>query len=391
MFSSKLARVANRTCAAASSSSTCTAQLATQCLTARRQTLQRRHSSSKASSCPSDSNASGGKPAATAKGTAANGSNHIAEPASQQKSGKRVSRPKRSRHNTDEHKVPDHFAGLPAVPGTQHIDEQDLRTSAFFSLHRPLSLGSTIPPPAPETAFESVFRTKQQRDPWEDGNSAERRPEDVVYALGPLFENLDATTSEVQDDEVRWEVLSESPSHQEGVKHLDGPPRPRSLDELVSQLRPFTIPPPPQPFTEHLKQSEQKKRASKPKQKRYKTTIYLTESTTTNGRVEYSASVSPIERVPDAVEEPVPEARKQSTFRERSQRYRTSKAYLLRQQSMLSSPPTKTPIRRAPIAARKERMLLISVKRQRKLKMKKHKYKKLMKRTRNLRRRQDRA
>jgi len=31
-------------------------------------------------------------------------------------------------------------------------------------------------------------------------------------------------------------------------------------------------------------------------------------------------------------------------------------------------------------------MLLISVKRQRKLKMKKHKYKKLMKRTRNLRR-----
>jgi len=35
---------------------------------------------------------------------------------------------------------------------------------------------------------------------------------------------------------------------------------------------------------------------------------------------------------------------------------------------------------------RKPNMLLISVKRQRKLKMKKHKYKKLMKRTRNLRR-----
>ncbi|KXT02717.1 hypothetical protein AC578_5456 [Pseudocercospora eumusae] len=397
MFSSKLARVANRTCAAAtgaSSSSTCTAHRATQCLTVRRQTHQRRHSSSKASSCPPDSNASGGKPAATAKGTAADGSNPIAEPASQQRSGKKVSRPKRSRHNTDEHKVPDHFAGLPAVPGTQHIDEQDLRTSAFFSLYRPLSLGSTIPPPATETAFESVFRTKQQRDPWENGNSAERRPEDIVYALGPLFENLDASASEAQDDGVRWEVLSESPSHQEGSRHLDGPPRLRSLDDLVSQLRPFTVPPPPQPFTEDLKQSEQKKRASKPKQKRYKTTIYLTESTTTNGQVEYSASVSPIERVPEeqsAVEEAVPEGRKQSTFRERMQRYRTSKAYLLRQQSMLGSPPTKAPIRRAPSAARKERMLLISVKRQRKLKMKKHKYKKLMKRTRNLRRRQDRA
>ena len=47
---------------------------------------------------------------------------------------------------------------------------------------------------------------------------------------------------------------------------------------------------------------------------------------------------------------------------------------------------------REPSASRQERMkmFLISVKRQRKLKMKKHKYKKLMKRTRNLRRKLDR-
>ena len=38
----------------------------------------------------------------------------------------------------------------------------------------------------------------------------------------------------------------------------------------------------------------------------------------------------------------------------------------------------------------REQWSLISVKRQRKIKMKKHKYKKLMRRTRNLRRRQDR-
>lgn len=43
------------------------------------------------------------------------------------------------------------------------------------------------------------------------------------------------------------------------------------------------------------------------------------------------------------------------------------------------------------VAARRHGMLLISVKRQRKLKMKKHKYKKLMKRTRLLRRKLDRT
>ena len=46
-------------------------------------------------------------------------------------------------------------------------------------------------------------------------------------------------------------------------------------------------------------------------------------------------------------------------------------------------------IRRAP-SEKRVSMILLSVKRQRKMKMKKHKYKKLMKRTRNLRRRLDR-
>jgi hypothetical protein len=60
-------------------------------------------------------------------------------------------------------------------------------------------------------------------------------------------------------------------------------------------------------------------------------------------------------------------------------------------QRMLEQTNARESVRKAPSAAQKYKMLLISVKRQRKLKMKKHKYKKLMKRTRNLRRRQDRA
>lgn len=168
----------------------------------------------------------------------------------------------------------------------------------------------------------------------------------------------------------------------------------KSLDDMVAQFKPFQVPPPPQQFEDEPKQAE-KKRVSKPRQKRYATTIFLTESTGTNGQVTYTTSTSPVVQVPlpeeaVSVEGPAPTGTSGRTFRERLQQDR--KAYFLRQKEQkLVKPTSTTPIRQAPSAARKDPMMLISVKRQRKLKMKKHKYKKLMKRTRNLRRRQDRA
>ena len=74
--------------------------------------------------------------------------------------------------------------------------------------------------------------------------------------------------------------------------------------------------------------------------------------------------------------------------------WRKNQAYLQSQRKAIhsitaaASGPLRR-IRQVP-GMRKPQMRLISVKRQRKLKMKKHKYKKLMKRTRNLRRRLDR-
>lgn len=270
----------------------------------------------------------------------------------------------------------------------------DLTTSAFFSLHRPLSLATTIPPPSTTEAFDSIFVSRPQRDPWENGNSAERRPEDVVYALSNLFDNLDTSASESQDDGMRWQVISESSSH-DGVKHLDGPPRMKSLDDMVAHFKPFHAPPPPQPFTNEQKPAEKKRAAKQPRQKRYATTIYLTESTGLNGQTTFTASTSPIVRIPgpeeqSAFEEPAADGSRARTFRERARNARRA-YFLCQQESLAAKPSVRAPVRRAPSAARKERMMLISVKRQRKLKMKKHKYKKLMKRTRNLRRRQDRA
>lgn len=284
--------------------------------------------------------------------------------------------------------------------------------SSFFSLHRPLSLTTTIPPPSTPATFDSIFVSQKQRDPWENGNSAERRPEDVVYALRHLFEDMNTRSSgqQAEEDGVRWEVIQDSSasmSEANGVKHLDGSPRLKTLEEMVAQFRPFEAPPPPQPFPEHqLKTAaatEKKQRTSKPKQTRYATTMLITESTSESGQTTYTASTSPFVRIPEGQEsvtpaiEGYPLAQQQqqqgrSGFRERM--YRNQRAFLQRRQQQherraSSSKPAF--IRNAPSAARLNRMLLISVKRQRKLKMKKHKYKKLMRRTRNLRRRQDRT
>lgn len=226
-----------------------------------------------------------------------------------------------------------------------------------------------------------------------------------MYALRHLFEDMDSRSGQqTEQDGGRWDVNHDGSSEYEhgGVKHLDGAPRIKSLNELVAQFRPFEAPPAPQPFSEHTKASsiEKKHRTPKPKQTRYATTMLITESTSETGQTTYTASTSPFVRLPEgsssAIDQPSPRTTsgRSSGFRER--RDRAQRAFFLRRQqesrvAHSSSRSRSYSIRNAPSAARLNRMLLISVKRQRKLKMKKHKYKKLMKRTRNLRRRQDRA
>jgi hypothetical protein len=234
--------------------------------------------------------------------------------------------------------------------------------------------------------FASIFEPKKLQDSWANGNSAEGKPEDVVYALRDLFENIETTSEENQDEAVRWEVVQDG---SDGVKHLDGPPRIKSLDEMVAQFKPYQAPPPPQPFPDFLKVSERKK-ALKPKKKRYATTIFLTESTSSNGETTYTASTSPMVQIPEEQANLEMPGQEKGRLPFREQMRQREEAFFARQQQKVAKRPAQPFIRKAPSAARMDRMFLISVKRQRKLKMKKHKYKKLMKRTRNLRRRQDR-
>ena len=225
---------------------------------------------------------------------------------------------------------------------------------------------------------------------------------------------LEGNQAQSENEGVRWEVLNESPSNSAsegggGVKHLDGAPRMKSLDELVANFRPFRAPPPPEPFDQKymqggtVQQQGKKKagavKARKPKQKVYVTEIRVTESTHSDGRKTYAASSTPIRRlqeekdastvtttgkshasVPDLA---LPSATRQTFL----QRVRQRQERGIRAQMSAVSRPVWMQSVTGMGWRRKEEWVLISVKRQRKLKMKKHKHKKHMKRTRNLRRR----
>jgi hypothetical protein len=216
----------------------------------------------------------------------------------------------------------------------------DFWLSAFFSLHHPLSLSNPIPQPASEETFNNIFESKPQLDVWENGNSAEKRPEDVIIALQDTIESLEGNNGASQDEAgVRWEVLQESSSNSNGVKHLDGPPKPRTIDDLVTQFKPFQPPPPPQAFPPESKASEKKRaRATKPKSKQFQTTIVVTESTAADGHKTYTASQSPLVQIANAKEStPVRTASRQPHQPFLARAWRKNQAYLLSQRKAISA------------------------------------------------------
>ena len=150
-----------------------------------------------------------------------------------------------------------------------------------------------------------------------------------------------------------------------------------NIDNLKQRFRPFDTPHAPVPL-ESLDAEDPTRVAKARRQptthKAYSMMVNILESTDANGQTSYSASAS------DVYEEPSPihataafSSLPKQPFLGRMQR-RQRRTWQIREQG-----PHRGVWR------------LISVKRQRKLKMKKHKYKKLMKRTRTLRRKLERG
>lgn len=215
---------------------------------------------------------------------------------------------------------------VPHVLPTNDVEVSEVKLSSFFSLHRPISMDTFIPPVASTSSFESIF--------------APRSPHSKKTAV----ENIQALTRGIQNLEAAMaahgrQVPAEEASQTE-LQHLDGQSY-MTLDEFTRKLVPFRPPPAPMP---------------------------LHDAADT-----YFANSAPMldTEMSAADNEPEQHGVRQPFLDRMMQRQNRNN----RSRDILQRPD----------------MLAISVKRQRKLKMKKHKYKKLMKRTRLLRRKLDRT
>jgi hypothetical protein len=204
------------------------------------------------------------------------------------------------------------------------------------------------------------------------------KPSEVISTLSSTVQNLESATGSssqlsleghqdqwnAETDELRAAITAES-YRQAEVHNLDNSPAANPTNNsqpvLSGRYQPFNPPPPPVPINtaESLLAGAEAAESQASQLRTYTTVLTIEEATDEHGQVTYMAHSSPLEE-----KAPLP-----TRFRERM---------YIRQERYWEQ------------MAEDSSMLAISVKRQRKLKMKKHKYKKLMRRTRNLRRRLDR-
>lgn len=254
----------------------------------------------------------------------------------------------------------------------------EIHVASFFSIHRPISVTTSIPPASSESSFSSIFAARDRQ---------KYLPSDVIYTLSSAMDNMEHSVSKSQQQlkggpDLHAAVTQASASNADpgAARHLDGQPHDLqiNLHELAKTFRPFVSPPAPVPMDTTQKTTSKNQRSTAKRrrttQKSYSTTLTILESTHPNGRKTYKAQTTPIREEPmgenSAVLE-MPPGSRQPFLNHMWERQRQLEKWR-------DNGPAKGLWR------------AISVKRQRKLKMKKHKYKKLMRRTRNLRRRLDR-
>ena len=192
---------------------------------------------------------------------------------------------------------------------------------------------------------------------------------------------------EEQEDDIRAAVTEESSSNANSPTHFIGLPAKSfqiNLQELVKSFRPYMKPPPPSPLgpksLEEVPQktyrSDESQWGSVISQKTFTTTLTIHEDTYRSGRKDYKTRITPI------IEDQGPYA---------GEREKGVYMPLVPRGQPFLGRMRERQIQYMERLGGGETWNAISVKRQRKLKMKKHKYKKLMKRTKNLRRKLDRS
>ena len=166
------------------------------------------------------------------------------------------------------------------------------------------------------------------------------------------------------------------------TEYLDGlQPQSRQINiqDLAKNFRPFNTPPPPVPMDQTQRAASHSEKPSPAQlrtiKKSYSTRLFITESIHPNGQTTYKTHATPLREEPAVESSPdakLPPASQQPFLKR-----------MLERQRRITEWRDKGDC--------KEVWRSISVKRQRRLKMKKHKYKKLMRRTRHLRRKLDKT
>ncbi|RKF62504.1 putative duf1713 domain protein [Erysiphe neolycopersici] len=253
---------------------------------------------------------------------------------------------------------------IPSVPSTQHITPSLLGPAAFFSLHRPISITNGFPQPVTDEAFASIFTPRTRSS----------KSQEVILALSSTLDSFNTVTESLdtfnsESHQNQWSELEESDAgkseslyqspeiHRLHVNQILGTPQ----YFMSGKYTPFNPPQPPQPLSIIKTLGTRNTEAQENRPRIYTAVLMVKESIDSNGDVTFTAQHSPL-TAEEQYEIPNHPPRR---FKTQLAQYRVKKTTQAEKQA-------------------------ISVKRQRKLKMKKHKYKKLMRKTRNLRRRLDR-
>ena len=247
--------------------------------------------------------------------------------------------------------------------------------STFFSLHRPMSVTHSFPKTVSDDAFAQIFASRTKNS----------KANEVMSTLSNAVDQLEEPMRSVNLEPPQETAATDSNGDQMRieVRHADGSGSNVyvQLNAMSGQFLPFRPPPAPQPATATPATStseagavqEEAARASATpatETRVYKAMFTLEETVDANGETRILA------HSPQLLEEETDAAGTDMAAPSGAPR-----SYLDR----VRQAQREQARRRAP------GMLAISVRRQRKLKMKKKKYKKLMRRTRNERRKLDRV
>ncbi|KAJ5736184.1 uncharacterized protein N7483_001309 [Penicillium malachiteum] len=253
------------------------------------------------------------------------------------------------------------FSKLPSVPSTQHRQPHDVHVASFFSIHRPISVTTTVPPTSTPEAFDAIFSKRLLKN----------EPEDVIFTLSSTAQSLESGANGMfEPEEQLGQLHGRFTSDANGeLQILDGADSRMSVEEYVRRLRPFHPPPPPVPMdmTAELEiDAMESQEALSQQETTYSTVLTIRESRHADGRKTYEASTGPFVR--DEMEAPG-----------------------LHEDFSIDAPSSSSGMTYVERLRQNSTMHALSTKRRRKAKMKKHKFKKLMRRTRTLRRKLDKA